>query len=205
MRSTLARPSTSVTTVQVATTTSGAVYVHTGAVLLRFKGYGVHAYNLESGQPIWTEGKEINALVLPEGGKGVGRVSSTRITKTWLAEAAQVSAVMPEQFTQMARTALALARVGHVDLSAPSLVDINDLRAKVQEARNGAKRGEPGYRPAQIFAPCVKGSHKPGCRCTSSTDCCEGTPVSHNGSRMCQSGSIASGGNRAHCTCDRCF
>lgn len=30
-------------------------------------------------------------------------------------------------------------------------------------------------------------------------------PVSHDGSRRCESGSIASGGNRSHCTCDRCF
>ena len=28
---------------------------------------------------------------------------------------------------------------------------------------------------------------------------------SHNGARSCESGSIASGGNRAHCTCDTCF
>ena len=28
---------------------------------------------------------------------------------------------------------------------------------------------------------------------------------SHNGSPSCQSGSIASGGNKAHCTCDTCF
>ena len=27
----------------------------------------------------------------------------------------------------------------------------------------------------------------------------------HNGSARCQSGSIASGGNRSHCTCDICF
>jgi len=27
----------------------------------------------------------------------------------------------------------------------------------------------------------------------------------HNGSRHCESGSIASGGDRAHCTCDTCF
>jgi hypothetical protein len=27
----------------------------------------------------------------------------------------------------------------------------------------------------------------------------------HNGSRMCESGSIASGGKNAHCTCDTCF
>ncbi len=33
----------------------------------------------------------------------------------------------------------------------------------------------------------------------------EGLGPSHNGSRSCRSGSIASGGDRAHCTCDACF
>ena len=28
---------------------------------------------------------------------------------------------------------------------------------------------------------------------------------SHNGSRRCESGSIASGGTKAHCSCDLCF
>ena len=27
----------------------------------------------------------------------------------------------------------------------------------------------------------------------------------HNGSKYCNSGSIASGGTKAHCTCDVCF
>ena len=27
----------------------------------------------------------------------------------------------------------------------------------------------------------------------------------HDGSPSCESGSIASGGTKAHCTCDRCF
>ena len=27
----------------------------------------------------------------------------------------------------------------------------------------------------------------------------------HDGSRMCKSGSIASGGTKAHCNCERCF
>ena len=27
----------------------------------------------------------------------------------------------------------------------------------------------------------------------------------HNGSKNCESGSIASGGNKSHCTCDICF
>lgn len=33
----------------------------------------------------------------------------------------------------------------------------------------------------------------------------KGFGPSHNGSRSCRSGSIASGGNRSHCTCDTCF
>lgn len=28
---------------------------------------------------------------------------------------------------------------------------------------------------------------------------------SHDGSRRCESGSIASGGTRSHCSCDACF
>ncbi len=28
---------------------------------------------------------------------------------------------------------------------------------------------------------------------------------SHEGSKRCRSGSIASGGNRSHCTCDTCY
>lgn len=33
----------------------------------------------------------------------------------------------------------------------------------------------------------------------------QGMYPSHDGSAMCKSGSIASGGNKAHCTCDACF
>ena len=33
----------------------------------------------------------------------------------------------------------------------------------------------------------------------------KGFGPSHNGSRGCESGSIASGGTHAHCTCDACF
>lgn len=35
--------------------------------------------------------------------------------------------------------------------------------------------------------------------------CERGDLPSHDGSRMCESGSIASGGTRSHCTCDWCF
>lgn len=31
------------------------------------------------------------------------------------------------------------------------------------------------------------------------------SPVSRDGSRLCRSGSIASGGWRTYCTCDTCF
>lgn len=37
-------------------------------------------------------------------------------------------------------------------------------------------------------------------RCTDPAD-----PTSHRGSPNCRSGSLASGGYRAHCTCDTCF
>jgi len=33
----------------------------------------------------------------------------------------------------------------------------------------------------------------------------EGMKPSHDGSNNCESGSIASGGNKSHCTCDVCF
>ena len=32
-----------------------------------------------------------------------------------------------------------------------------------------------------------------------------GMKPSHNGSKNCESGSIASGGNKSHCSCDVCF
>ena len=40
-----------------------------------------------------------------------------------------------------------------------------------------------------------------GCRTCSKP----GMVPSHDGSRFCESGSIASGGKHAHCTCDTCF
>jgi hypothetical protein len=33
----------------------------------------------------------------------------------------------------------------------------------------------------------------------------QGEGPSHNGSPRCQSGSIASGGTKSHCSCDTCF
>jgi DNA-damage-inducible protein D len=37
------------------------------------------------------------------------------------------------------------------------------------------------------------------------SECEKGSPVRHFGSVGCKSGSLASGGTRAHCTCDTCF
>jgi len=48
----------------------------------------------------------------------------------------------------------------------------------------------------------VEANRDAGC----SEDCPgKNSPAWHNGSKGCQSGSIASGGTRAHCTCDRCY
>lgn len=37
------------------------------------------------------------------------------------------------------------------------------------------------------------------------TSCAKSEIVSHEGSPLCESGSLASGGHRSHCTCDVCF
>lgn len=48
---------------------------------------------------------------------------------------------------------------------------------------------EEGEAPTKKCAMCEDPKYLPG----------------HNGSRRCRSGSIASGGTRAHCTCNLCF
>jgi hypothetical protein len=54
------------------------------------------------------------------------------------------------------------------------------------------------------------GSYDPACTtCTKYVGAAE-NPLNvmypnHDGSRYCQSGSLASGGHRSHCTCDTCF
>lgn len=44
-----------------------------------------------------------------------------------------------------------------------------------------------------------------GCKQCENNKKGSGITPTHNGSRYCQSGSIASGGKNAHCTCDLCF
>lgn len=64
-----------------------------------------------------------------------------------------------------------------------------------------------GYGPG-----CSSDNHVGGCTCDLPPTCkvagcnysSEHGP-SHDGSRMCKSGSIASGGTRAHCACDYCY
>jgi hypothetical protein len=41
--------------------------------------------------------------------------------------------------------------------------------------------------------------------CKTCLEIAGGFGPSHNGSPNCESGSIASGGNRSHCSCDTCF
>lgn len=48
--------------------------------------------------------------------------------------------------------------------------------------------------------PAINEDAVPGC-----PECAGGHPASHNGSADCTSGSIASGGAVAHCTCDYCY
>jgi hypothetical protein len=64
-----------------------------------------------------------------------------------------------------------------------------------------------GYGPG-----CSEFNHVGGCTCDLPPACkVEGCTYSsnygpgHEGSRMCKSGSIASGGTRAHCSCDFCY
>ena len=64
-----------------------------------------------------------------------------------------------------------------------------------------------GYGPG-----CSEFNHVGGCVCDLPPSCTvEGCTYSskygpsHDGSRMCKSGSIASGGTRAHCACDYCY
>lgn len=171
----LARPTR---TVQVAVTASGAIYAHCGAALLRFKGWEVHAYHLESGQSGWKEGGIVNALVLPESGKGCGRVTSTRIVRVHTAQAGNLGRLEP-QIAQMARMAAAMDLVGPV---APVDQHEAQMLAGVEKRQGVGK--------------------VPGCKQ------CEDPsfPVPHFGSSKCKSfGAAAPDGYRAHCTCDYCF
>lgn len=52
--------------------------------------------------------------------------------------------------------------------------------------------------------PCNEALLQAG-KCPACVHIGDGFGPSHNGSRRCESGSIASGGNRAHCSCDTCF
>jgi len=56
-----------------------------------------------------------------------------------------------------------------------------------------------GHRPVQVMVQEKTGCKEMGC------DYPVKTGPSHEGSRMCKSGSIASGGTRSHCSCDYCF
>lgn len=63
------------------------------------------------------------------------------------------------------------------------------------------RQPRPGERSPGEHTPEERAAH----RWEDCPECKAGTPVSHCGSRYCRSGSLASGGHRAHCTCDTCF
>ena len=64
-------------------------------------------------------------------------------------------------------------------------------------------QGHPAVREREIDPPLRK---NPDCAlCREIREKHHGFGPSHDGSRNCQSGSLASGGQRAHCTCDVCF
>lgn len=175
---------------QVAVTSSGAYYVQAGGALLRFKGYGIQSFSLESGCDAFKVGEKVHALVLTESGEGVGRITSTRIVRVWPALSELDS--IPVQIAAMAIAVMALDTVGKVEPL--PVVPVSALQREYEP--------QPG---ATIVAPCLPYDHKASCACKRTGTCCEGTPVSHNGSPLCESGSIASGGTSAHCTCDTCF
>ena len=64
-----------------------------------------------------------------------------------------------------------------------------------------------GYCPKNAADASERDCVFPDCVDTKDCSTCkrEGMKPSHFGSARCESGSIASGGNRAHCTCDTCF
>ena len=81
------------------------------------------------------------------------------------------------------------------------------LVAEYQEKGYGPERVYKGYGPG-----CSEDNHVGSCTCDLPPTCtvpgCTWSSKhgpSHDGSRMCKSGSIASGGTRAHCACDYCY
>lgn len=63
---------------------------------------------------------------------------------------------------------------------------------------NAIKDQAMGHRPVQVVVQ-EKVCGIDGCTYP------KGPGPSHEGSRMCKSGSIASGGTRSHCSCDYCY
>jgi DNA-damage-inducible protein D len=84
----------------------------------------------------------------------------------------------------------------------------------IKEVRKGLKKAGKGFRPlddvegqrvieAQVMQEMIperSDDAVPGC-----PECGAGSAVPHNGSPDCTSGSIASGGTKAHCACEYCY
>ncbi len=84
---------------------------------------------------------------------------------------------------EMFQIAWTYDRTGEAHISEP-LPEVDAERLKGELERN------PGFSNVR---------YHPERRC-----CAYGGPT-HNGSKHCESGSIASGGKNAHCSCDVCF
>ena len=107
------------------------------------------------------------------------------------------------QIQEVTRRDLSFPMPGQVQV--PELVPVpGQVRVIPQPAPERVYKGYgPGCSPTNHVGSCVC-DLPPTCKEDGCTYSAQGGP-SHNGSRMCKSGSIASGGTRAHCACDFCF
>lgn len=69
-------------------------------------------------------------------------------------------------------------------------------RAFMATLSTAGRLTEPTVKPAEV---------KPGCTLCAQIAAEGGFGPRHDGSRFCESGSIAAGGKNEHCSCDRCF
>lgn len=70
----------------------------------------------------------------------------------------------------------------------------------ITEKKDASKTNGKVVDVDSLVGPTVAGSIKPCSTCGR-----DGMMPSHNGSKNCKSGSIASGGAKSHCSCDVCF
>ena len=113
---------------------------------------------------------------------------------------AEVSTTMGQFFGEVLVNAIKDQAMG-----GPVMIAPEQVHGRMQIP--GEHRVYAGYGPG-----CSEDNHVGGCTCDLPPTCTvEGCTYSskygpgHEGSRMCKSGSIASGGTRSHCSCDYCY